>query len=116
MSAEQLNRIKQQIAALPLPEKEQLAAFLSEQLQQPGEQSTETNPTSIDDEIRQRRSEWIQAHREEYAGNYVALAGDQLVGVGRTIREANEQAKAKGCKNPFLVRLTSEQEILSAGW
>ena len=116
MSAEQLNRIKQQIAALPMPEKEQLAAFLSEQLQQPGEQPSETNPASIDDETRQRRSEWIQAHREEYAGNYVALAGDQLVGVGRTIREANEQAKEKGYKNPFLVRITSEQEVLSAGW
>jgi hypothetical protein len=85
-------------------------------LQQSGEQTSQPYLTNIDDEIRQRRTEWIQAHREEYAGNYVALAGDQLVGVGRTIREANEQAKAKGCNNPFLVRLTSEHEILSAGW
>ena len=104
------------VAALPLPEKEQLAAFLSEQLEQTGEQTSQTYTTDIDDDIRQRRTEWIQAHREEYAGNYVALAGDRLVGIGRTIREANEQAKEKGCKNPFLVRLTSEQEILSAGW
>jgi hypothetical protein len=85
-------------------------------LRQTGEQISQTYTTDIDDDIRQRRSERIQAYRKEYAGNDVALAGDRLLGVGRTIREANEQAKEKGCKNPFLVRLTSEQETLSAGW
>jgi hypothetical protein len=116
MSTEQLNRIKQQIAALPLPEKAQLAAFLSEQLRQAGDQTIEANAIAVDDDIRRRRTEWIKAHREEYAGQYVALEGDRLVGVGRTIREAREQAKEKGCKSPFLVRLTSEHETLSAGW
>lgn len=37
-SRERSNRLKQQIAALPLPEKAQLAAFLSEQLRQAGDQ------------------------------------------------------------------------------
>lgn len=114
MSVEQLQYLKQQIAALPLSEKEQLAAFLSEQLSQ----ADDSLPTTdiADDEIRQRRLEWIKAHREEYAGKYVALQGDTLVGVGSSIKEAHEQAKAKGFQNPFLVRLDSEKEILSAGW
>jgi Family of unknown function (DUF5678) len=116
MSTERLNRIKQEIAALPLPEKAQLAAFLSEQLRHAGEQPSEANSVATDDDIRQRRTEWIKAHREEYAGKYAALEGDQLVGIGRTIREAREQAIAKGFNNPFLVRLTSEHETLSAGW
>ena len=115
MSSELLKSIKQQIASLPLPEKEQLAAFLSEQLRQTNEQASITNVTGSDD-IRQRRTEGIIAHREEYAGQYVALEGDSLVGAGRTIREAHEQAKEKGFKNPFLVRITSEHETLSAGW
>ncbi len=114
MSVEQLSNLKQQIAALPFSEKEQLAAFLSEQLAQ-ADESLSTNDIT-DDEIRQRRLEWIKAHREEYAGQYVALQGDSLVGVGSTIKEAHEQAKAKGFPNPFLVRLDSENEILSAGW
>ncbi len=116
MSVELLNRIKEQIATLPLQEKEQLAAFLVEQLRQTDSQKSETDATNPDDETRQRRMEWIKAHREEYAGKYVALEGDRLVGVGRTIREAHEQAKEKGFKNPFLVRITSEHETLSAGW
>jgi hypothetical protein len=113
MSVEHLSILKQQIAALPLSEKEQLAAFLSEQLSQ----ADELPPTKdiADEEIRQRRLEWIKTHREEYAGKYVALQGDTLVGVGSTIREAHEQAKTKGFPTPFLVRLDSEQEILSAG-
>jgi len=69
-----------------------------------------------DDAERERRLNWLKSHREEYAGQYVALAGDTLVGHGRTIREAHEQAKEKGVENPFLVRLTSESEILFAGW
>jgi hypothetical protein len=69
-----------------------------------------------DDETRQRRLEWLKSHREEYAGQYVALAGDVLVGHGPTIRDAYEQAKQQGVENPFLVRLTSEREVLFAGW
>lgn len=115
MSAKQLKSLKQQIAALPLPEKEQLAAFLDEQLQQT-EQVSLTNAAHAEDETRRRRLEWIKAHREEYAGCYVALHGDILVGSGRTIREAHEQAKSKGFPHPFLARVTSEHETLSAGW
>lgn len=98
-----------------MTEKEQLAAFLDEQLQQ-AEKPSLDEAAHTDDEIRRRRLSWIKAHREEYAGQYVALHGDVLVGAGRTIREAHEQAKGKGFKNPFLVRLTSEHETLSAGW
>jgi len=111
----ELESLKQQIAALPKPLKAQLAAFLTEQLQQP-ELPPITNGAGDDDEIRQRRLAWIKAHREEYDGQYVALSGDMLVGAGRTIREAHEQARAKGITHPFLVRLTSEHETLSAGW
>ena len=74
-----------------------------------------THRENGDDEIRALRLEWLKSHREEYAGQYVALAGDVLVGHGPTIREAREQAKEKGVENPFLVRLTSESETLFAG-
>ena len=56
-----------------------------------------------------------QIPRENTGGQYVPCTAN-VGGVGRTIREAREQAKRKGFKNPFLVRLTSEHETLSAGW
>lgn len=72
---------------------------------------------SADEEKAMRRSqiEWLKAHRDEYAGQYVALDGDVLVGHGATIREAREQAKQNGMNNPFLTRVFAEETILSAG-
>jgi hypothetical protein len=58
----------------------------------------------------------MKAHREEYAGQYVALDGDRLVGQGRTLAEAHTQARQNGVNDPFLVRLTSENEVLFGGW
>lgn len=69
-----------------------------------------------DEEMRQRRLQWLKSHREEYAGQYVALDGDVLVGHGRTIREAHDQAKERGVRQPFLIRVSSETEVLFAGW
>jgi hypothetical protein len=75
-----------------------------------------THSENGDDEMRERRLEWLKAHREEYTDQYVALDGDVLVGHGLTIREAHEQARQKGVENPLLVGLTSESEVLFAGW
>lgn len=68
-----------------------------------------------DEQIRAKRMNWLKENREKYAGKYVALDGDNLVGRGNTIREAHEEAKKNGVKNPFLVRVTGEDEILSGG-
>lgn len=67
-------------------------------------------------ETRNTRMEWLKVNREEFAGQYVALDGGKLVGTGKTIREADEQAKQNGVEKPFLVRVSSENEILSGGW
>ncbi len=58
---------------------------------------------------------WLKKHRDEYAGQYVALDGDVLVGHGATIREAHEQAKQNGVNDPFLTRIFSEETVLSGG-
>ena len=66
--------------------------------------------------LRTRRMNWLKTNSEQYAGIYVALDGDKLVGAGKTIREADEQAKQKGVSKPFLVRVSSKNELLSGGW
>ena len=68
------------------------------------------------EEIRTARMNWLKENREKYAGQYVALNGGNLVGLGKTIREAHEKAKENGVEKPFLVRVSSENEILSGGW
>jgi hypothetical protein len=88
-----------------------------ELLREPHQERTGPTCSHQDDEhMRQERLQWLKSHREEYAGQYVALDGVVLVGHGRTIREAHEQARQNGVENPFLMRLTSESDVLFAGW
>ena len=113
-----LEEIIDKARTLSPAEKRKLCQILDIELAQAKAQdrAQPTHNENGDDEARQRRLEWLKSHREEYAGQYVALAGDVLVGHGPTIREAHEQAKQKGVEHPFLVRLTSESEVLFPGW
>lgn len=116
MSVELIETIKQQAAGLTPQEKSQLGRYFLEQAKL--DQAKPPSPVSRDvDELKRRRQlEWLKAHREEYAGLYVALDGDRLVGKGKTILEARAQARQNGVENPFLMRMTSENEILPGGW
>jgi hypothetical protein len=113
-----LEQIIDEARSLSPAEKRKLRQVLDVELEQvkAADRAQPTHSDNGDDETRKRRLEWLKSHREEYAGQYVALAGDVLVGHGPTIREAHEQAKQKGVENPFVVRLTSESEVLFAGW
>ena len=117
MPVELLEAIKQQANGLTTIEKSQLGRYLLEQAGQDQARRAATDTPLTDAEAkRQRQLEWLIAHREEYAGQYVALDGDRLVGQGRTIAEAHAQARLNGVEQPFLVRLTSESEVLPGGW
>jgi hypothetical protein len=113
-----LEQIIDEARALSLDEKRKLREVLDLELEQVNAQGDfePTRGENGSDDTRERRLMWLKSHREEYAGQYVALSGDVLVGHGPTIREAHEQAKQQGIENPFLVRLTSESETLPAGW
>lgn len=118
MSTTSLDLLKQQTASLTSQEKSLLAHYLLEQARQdelPTSSAPSAAPAEADDEPGQHL-EWLKAHREEYAGQYVALQGDRLVGCGPTLRAAREQAQQNGVAQPFLVRVTSEHETLFAGW
>ncbi len=113
-----LEEIINEARSLSPAEKRKLRQILDLELERAKahDRAQTTHSENGDDEMRERRLEWLKAHREEYADQYVALAGDVLVGHGPTIREAHEQARQNGVENPFLVRLTSENEVLFAGW
>ena len=111
-----LEQIIDQARTLSYAEKQKLREALDAELQQQPENIHTRGANAEDNVMRERRLDWLKAHREEYAGQYVALVGDTLVGHGRTMREANEQARSNGVKEPFLVHLTSESEVLFAGW
>jgi hypothetical protein len=56
-------------------------------------------------EVRQRRLEWLKAHRAEYGGQHLALDGASLVAAGRSYRKAKEKALSAGKANVFITYL-----------
>jgi len=121
MSNEQLTALKDQLASLTPQEKAELAKFLNEQAESNsprGETATGASGFAPNDSALKRdlHLAWLKAHREEYAGKYVALDGDRLVGNGPNIREAHEQARQTGVDNPFLVHVSSESDAPFGGW
>lgn len=118
MSDEQLNSLKEQLAPLSPQEKLELARFLIDQagLDQSEERGGKDVDQSDSAVKRMQHMAWLKAHREEYAGQYVALDGDRLLGVGATIREAHEQARRHGIERPFLTHISSANDAPFGGW
>ena len=75
---------------------------------------TEAKPVEAD--AKNRQLDWLKAHRNEYAGQYVALDGDILLAYAATMKEIREQIKHRGEKNIFIVKVFAEETTLSAGW
>ena len=105
MSEQVLDQLKQQASSLSKQEKFILAKYLLEQAREPDEEK----------DIRERQLEWLKTNRDKYAGQYIALDGDILVSQGETLREVRRQAEKKGVKDAFIVKVFSEDTILSAG-
>ena len=118
MSNEELTALKERLAALPPQEQLELARFLEEQAA--GALSLDRMPSDVDREAAARKRAqhlaWLKAHREEYAGQYVALDGERLVGSGATMREAQEQARRQDIEHPFLTYVSSVNDAPFGGW
>lgn len=121
MSVERLNEIKQQIRVLTLDEKQDLVAFLNEQMSL--DRKAEAPSSSVSkgrqedfDPKRQQELEWIKQHRDEYAGQYVALLGDQLVAHANTLRELHRLVKESSVKRALFARIEARDELPFGGW
>ena len=119
MATELLNDLMAQSGELSPEEKKRLVRFLSEQVRQDGIQAREgTRPqvTGNDRHNGEPAVEWLKAHAVEYAGQYVALNGDELVGSGRTIRDAHAAAQRNGCPQALLVHVPPTEGGSWGGW
>ena len=118
MSVEHLKTLKEQIARLTPAEKLELAKFLEDEAASgmPGGAPEAAGDEATAAQKRAQHMAWLKAHREEFAGLYVALNGDRLVGKGATIREAHDQAKRLGIAHPFLTHISSGGDAPFGGW
>lgn len=63
-----------------------------------------------------RELRWLAEHREEYAGQWVALDGDKLLVAGAEAREVYEGARRSGVELPLVVQVESPDELPFGGW
>ncbi len=125
-----LQEVKQQLATLSFEEKLTLTAFLVEQLKLDREEriataksenghSAETHGQAAQEEpdpSRRREYEWLKEHRDKYAGQYVALSGDQLMAQASSLRELYKLVNETGAYRPLFVRIEAKDEPPFGGW
>lgn len=64
----------------------------------------------------EQERDWINAHRGEYLGQWVALDGARLVAHGTDAKEVYDQAREQGITAPYLERVSPKQEAFMGGW
>jgi hypothetical protein len=104
---------------LTTEERQRLAEYLLEQVKNGNgdeEGSSPQGPRTTDPRKGQLSVAWLKAHADEYAGRHVALDGDQLVGSGRTIRDAVTAAKRNGYPQALLVHVPPREGGSWGGW
>ncbi|MBS1811421.1 MAG: hypothetical protein JST84_24885 [Acidobacteria bacterium] len=119
MSAKMLNEVIKRLETLNPSERQTIKAFLEEQERKDAD--VESHETVVEssithDLLRRREYQWIREHRDEYAGQYVVVEGDQLVAHGADGRQVLADARQAGIKIPFIVRLESLDEPPFGGW
>src|SRR5262245_23374385 len=106
---------KQQAATLSGQEKSQPAHYLLQQARL--DQQPRSNRSSMEQDMRRERLEWLKAHRDVYGGQYVALDGTQLVAIGPNYRVARESACAAGKPQAFVTYVSKPDEVAEwGGW
>ncbi len=119
MSTITVENILKQIDQLPIFEQNRLARLLEERRAQqapkpakpPRDKRLPDRP-AIDDS---RERAWIEEHRREYAGMWVALDGDRLIAASTDRMEISAAIKADGAKMPFIYRIPAPDEPLPIG-
>lgn len=100
-----LEQVLDEARMLPPEEKRKLRDALDRELQ-----SAPTYRTH------ERERAWVEAHRDEYLGQWVALDGDRLLAHGTNAREVAEVARAAGVKSPFVEQIMPSLEPFMGGW
>ena len=59
---------------------------------------------------------WVEEHREEFLGQWVALDGGNLLAHGTDARGVYDQAREQGVTSPYLVHVVPKVDAYVGGW
>ncbi len=58
-----------------------------------------------------REMEWVEQHKHEYPGQWVALDGDRLIAASPNRMDISVAIKADGAKLPLILRIPSPDDL-----
>lgn len=114
MSALTVENMLKLIEQMPAAEQQRLRAVLIEQepkAKAPLDKRVASQP--MPDRTRER--EWVQAHKHEYAGQWVALDGDLLLAASRIQQEVLDAVPTRGPNPPLILRIASPDDLPYVG-
>jgi plasmid stability protein len=65
---------------------------------------------------RSREAQWLQAHRDEYAGQWVALEGERLIASGDDLKQVANAARRLGAPDALMMRVEPNESLPFAGF
>lgn len=104
MSQVTYEHVLSQVQALPPDDQAKLRAYLAAQAEE--DKAVEAarrlaHAASLRDLSAEQQ--WLEAHRQEYAGQWVALQGDQLISHGQHAKDVHAAAQAAGHADALLL-------------
>jgi hypothetical protein len=117
MSQTTLEQVIEAARSLPREDQRRLREWLQEQERQDAqEQQREEHLRQEAEKFRQAMN-WLDEHRAQYLGQWVALDGDRLISHGADARKVYAEAKAAGLQAPFVELVTEEEKLpFCGGW
>jgi hypothetical protein len=73
-------------------------------------------PTTAPVKDIKREMAWIEEHRDEFAGQWVALDGDRLSSAGHSAKEVHDAARAAGLPDTLIVKVIPRDRLHFAGF
>ncbi len=112
MSQNSFDEVLAQVNQLPLTEQQKLYTILGSKL------SPMKSPRAklvVENADFSSELQWLDQHRDEYAGRWVALKGDGLIAHGATAKEVYAAANAAGVELPLVTRVEDPNALPFAG-
>jgi hypothetical protein len=106
MASSNFEQILADVKQLPRDEQQKLIEALQEsQLSQPKKKLGRRVPPPVPSKDRTKEAQWLKEHSKEYAGQWVALEGDQLIAHSFNANEVFAAADASGIDRPIFTQV-----------
>jgi hypothetical protein len=100
------DEVMTQVNQLPLIEQRKVFIALSAKLEAPARKTLDRRVAPLVANADFSLSlKWLSEHKHEYAGQWVALDGDRLIGNGASAKEVYAMADAAGVAMPMVTRV-----------